>query len=828
MGIAGVDVGRAQFEFVVAAGGDVLQELVLVFHVRRHERRHEGHGVMGLQVGRLVGDLGVGGAVGLVEAVLREFLHQVEDFVRLFGIDLVLGAAFHEDAALLGHFLGVFLAHGPAQQVAAAQGIVGQHLGDLHDLFLVDDDPVGRLQGLFQERVRIFDRVQAVLAADELLDHARPERPRAVEGEHGDQIFEAVGLEHAQVFAHALAFHLEDAVGVAPAEEFVGGRIGHGQGFEIGRLLPHFLDDLERVVDDRDGFETQEVELDESRLLHALHVPLGHGFVVFPLIERHVLGHGLVGDDHAGGVGGGVAGQAFQAARDVDEPGDARIGAHERLELGLELQRLVDGHLEVFGDELGDAVGLAEGHAERPAHVAHHALGLHGAEGGDLGHGIGAVVLGDVADDLMAAAFAEVHVDIGHAHALDIEEALEKEVVRHGVEVGDAQRIRHQRPGRRTAPRPDGDVVVLGPVDEVLDDEEIAREAHLLDDVELELQAVPVFLRVRVRHFVQALFEALAGHVGHDVVQGLAGRGLVDREMVVAELEREVDALGDLAGVGERLRHVGEGGGHLLGRAVVEVLGGEAHALFVVHAGGRLDAQQDVVGLGVVGVQVMAVVGGDERQLQVIGQFDQEIVDRGLLGDAVGLELEIEAVRKERHVLPGHGHGLVLALPQQLLVDLALEAGGQGNEALAVFAEQFLVHARLVVEALGVAAGHELEQVVVADHVLGEQHQMVARGLGLAVETAARGDVDLAADDGLEPRLLGVVVKNERAVEVAVVGDGRGGRAEGGGGLDEVADADGPVEEAVFGVAVQVDEIGHGAFRVRNETNGRAAPPGLS
>ena len=661
--------------------------------------------------------------------------------------------------------------------------------------------------------MRIDHRVLAVLAADELLDHARPERSRPVQGEHGDQVFKAVGLEHPQVLAHALAFHLEDAVGIAPGEQFVGGRIGHGQGFEIGRLLPHLADDFERIVDDRDGFEPQEVELDQARLLHALHVPLGHGFVVFSLIERHVLGHGLVGHDHAGGMGRGMAGQAFQTARNIDEMRDLRVLGHERFELRLHVQGLVDGHLEIVGDELGDAVGLGKGHAERPAHVAHHALGLHGAKGGNLGHGIGAVMLGDVADDLVAAALAKVDVDIGHAHALDIEEALKKQIVGQRVEVGDAQRIGDQRSGRRTTARTDRDIVVLGPVNEVLDNEKIARETHLLDDAEFEFQAVPVFFRVRVRHLGQAFFEALARHVAHGVVQGLAGRGLVDRKMVFPELEGEVDALGDLAGVGQGLGHIGKGLGHLLGAAVVEIVGGKPHPLLVVHAGRGLDAQQNIVGLGVVSAQVMAVVGGDQRQFEIVGQLDEEVVDRGLFGNAVVLDFQVEAVREQGRVLPGHVHGRVLAFLEQLLVDLALEAGGQGNEALAVLAEQRLVHARLVVEAFEKTEGDELKQVFVADHVLGQKDQMVAgvaRGAGVLVAAILRGHVDLATDDRLEPGLFGVVVKHEGAVEIAVVGDGRGRAAEGAGRLDQIADADGAVEQAVLGVTVQMDEIGHG------------------
>ena len=73
-----------------------------------------------LEVGREVGDLGIGGGVRLVEAVFRELFHQVEDLVGLGLVHAVLLRAFHELDAFLGHGFGLFLAHGAAQQVSAA------------------------------------------------------------------------------------------------------------------------------------------------------------------------------------------------------------------------------------------------------------------------------------------------------------------------------------------------------------------------------------------------------------------------------------------------------------------------------------------------------------------------------------------------------------------------------------------------------------------------------------------------------------------------------------------------------------------------------------
>ncbi|MNI49836.1 hypothetical protein D3C73_1044700 [compost metagenome] len=108
----------------------------------------------------------------LVEAVARELLHQVEQLDRQVRVVALFLGALLEQFAVLGHFLGLFLAHGAAQQVGAAQRIAPDDLRDQHHLFLVDDDPVGAFQRAFQIVVEIVHRGAAVLAVDEVVHHA--------------------------------------------------------------------------------------------------------------------------------------------------------------------------------------------------------------------------------------------------------------------------------------------------------------------------------------------------------------------------------------------------------------------------------------------------------------------------------------------------------------------------------------------------------------------------------------------------------------------------------------------------------------------------------
>jgi len=109
--------------------------------------------------------------------------------------------------------------------------------------------------------------------------------------------------------------------------------------------------------------------------------------------------------------------------------------------------------------------------------VADHHFGAQRAVGDDIRHAVVAVFLADVVDDLAAAPHAEVDVEVGRRDALGIEEALEEQLEAQRVEVGDAEQVGNDAAGAGTAAGADRDAVLLRPVDEVPDDEEIIDEA---------------------------------------------------------------------------------------------------------------------------------------------------------------------------------------------------------------------------------------------------------------------------------------------------------------------------------------------------------------
>ena len=371
--------------------------------------------------------------------------------------------------------------------------------------------------------------------------------------------------------------------------------------------------------------------------------------------------------------------------RGVDDPLDVVVVVVERPELaalavaavlGVEdlLERDVLAH-DRGRHRLGDPVAHGERVAEDPAGVLDRLLGLDRAVGDDHRDPVVAVLVGDVADHLAAPTLVEVDVEVGHRDAVGVEEPLEQQSVDERVEVGDPQRVGHDRAGARAAAGPDPDAVVLGPVDEVGDHEEVAREAHAVDDAELEVRPLADGVGDALRVAVPQAELDLLDQPG---VLGLALGAVEARHVLARRLgERDVAALGDEQRVVARLGQLAPELPHLLRRLEVVAVAREREPLpgpvagRDVHGRAGVDAEQVLLARRVLAHDVVRVVGGQERDLQVAAQPDEVLAHPGLDVEAVVHQLEEVAVPAEDVLevpggLPG---GVVVPVPQ---VDLDL------------------------------------------------------------------------------------------------------------------------------------------------------------
>ncbi len=262
-----------------------------------------------------------------------------------------------------------------------------------------------------------------------------------------------------------------------------------GDVVEVDRDAALGPDEVDGLAEDRQVREAEEVELEEAQRLHAVHLVLGHERVrVRRLLERHELGQRLAADDDPGGVGRGVAGDALELLGEADEPAHLGIRVDHLAERRRRLERLLEPDAELVRDGLGDPVDLAVADAQDPADVADRRPGEHRAERDDLGDVVRAVLARDVGDHLVAPAVLEVDVDVGHRHAVGVEEALERQLVADRVDRRDPQRVRDDR-ARRAAAAGRRDALLAGEADEVGHDEEVAGVAHRDDDAELVVEA---------------------------------------------------------------------------------------------------------------------------------------------------------------------------------------------------------------------------------------------------------------------------------------------------------------------------------------------------
>ena len=584
---------------------------------------------------------------------------------------------------------------------------------DLDDLLLIDDAAVGHVQDRAQQLVLVADLFRVRRALDEAGD--RIHRAGAVERDDGGDVLDALRPQAGAYACHARALELEHAGGLSFRE--------HAEGLFV--VVRHFVDAEVRrmaahhvlgVLEHREVAQPEEVHLQQAQLLERRHLVLAdHGLVV--LRQRDVLVDRFFGDDHAGGVGGGVAGHALERASRVDEAFHLPVAVVKLLERLGQAQRLVDGHVQRRGDLLGGRVGLGVGDVQRPRNVADRHARRHRAEGDDLRDVIRAVEPRDVVDDLAAAVDAEVHVDIRHGHALGVEEALEEETVLDRVDVRDVQAVGHDSARGAAAPGAYGDIPALGVVDEVLHDQEVVDEAHLPDDAQLV-----VHLLVHLGTLAVALEKALLAELSQIARAALlALRQLEARQVIVAELKVEGAFFGDLRRVVRGLLPVGVERAHLRLVLEEELLRLELHAHGVVDGASHLDAHEHVLVIGVLPRDVMRVVGQHEGDARLAPDAVAAAGGHALLADAVVLDLQIEVLAEDlaqpqRALLRS---GVVVV--DDLLLDLAGETAGETDQPLGMFFEQRPVDAGLDVKALGEGGRHEIAEIAVARLVPAQQ-----------------------------------------------------------------------------------------------------------
>ena len=912
-GAALVDVRIENLDLVALA---VVHDLLDFFHglgAGQAGRKELGR-MVAFQPPGLVADPGVAGRVGLVEGVLGELLPVFPDLVQDLLRVTVGDASAHELVLERVQDVDLLLSHGLAELVRLALGEVGQLLRQEHDLLLIDGHAVGVVEVLLHLREVVLDLFEPQFPVDEGRDVIH--RPRTVEGVHCDEILEAFRMQLLQPGLHALGFKLEDAGGIAASVQLVGRLVIDRDGLDVDILPGPFLDEVQALVDDGQGDEPEEVHFQHADVFDVMTVEL-RGAHVFARIlvlghaDREIVRQVAASDDGRAGVyadlpdaalkGLGVLehllGQRIavfeliaelrdqavavgQGDLDVDLfqsflegladgfllPGMVRIIDFnvflKGLEPGLELiQFRVEGVLFLFllaepvRNHFRQPVRLVDAHLADAGDILDGAFRRHGPEGDDPGDMVRPVFAFHVFVRL--AQVFEVHVDIRHGDAVRVEETLEQELVLDRVQIGDLKAVGDDGARGGATSRPDHAAHRPRSGDIVLDDEEIVREAHAGDGLQLEVDSLLLLIRqglaiALARTLISQVAEeghgtaelvaavipllvAFAGiddilvflEIGVDVAEE-GGVDVIFREHGIPVDAVPLDLVEDLDGIGQGLRMVREDGGHLLFALEVFLLG-VAQAVRIVHVRVGRQADQPVVDRTVFLPHEVHVVGGDDLDPVLPGQFEDH-------RDVLALSLE-DVLRQPRDFGFVEHHLQVIILPEHPFVpadglvggihvavqnrpgDLPRHAGGGADEPLVVLLDDLVAHPRLVVHAFDVGRGDDFHQVEIALVVLGQQDEVVVLAVGVVLEfvVVMAGDVDLAAENRLDRRIFpGDLAELLDPVHVTVVRNGDAFLPQLFSALEQLLDGGQAVKDRILGMDMQVDE-GHGFGVLENK-----------
>ena len=241
-----------------------------------------------------------------------------------------------------------------------------------------------------------------------------------------------------------------------------------------------------------------------------------------------------------------------------------------------------------------------------------------------------------------------------------------------------------------------------------------------------------------------------------------------------------------------------------------------------------------VVGFGVFLVYEVRVVGAHQLDAVFLGQLHQHLVGFLLQGESLpvgpyrrvfhfmSLKLQIVVVA-EQILVPLHGLPCSLHVAfENLGRHFAGYAGRARYHVFMVSLKVFAVCPRSAVEAVHPGVRHELDKVLVAVVVLGQQYEVVAAQVAAFLRLVLLlvvGHIHLASEyrlERLQPlglafavHLVAVVEQLLHAEHIAVVGDGHALHSVGYGLVNQLGNARLTVEYRIIGMYVKVYEVLH-------------------
>ena len=462
-----------------------------------------------------------------------------------------------------------------------------------------------------------------------------------------------------------------------------------------------------------------------------------------------------------------MPGQSLKFPPDIDHLLRGRILIVGLLQLRLDLQRLIQRHLQLRRHQFGQPVRLGQRHIHHPAHIPHHRAGLHRPKGNDLGDL--AVFLPHIIQRRRPRRLADVDINIRHLVSFRVHKPLKQQVVLDRIHIAHAETVSNHR-ADSTAASTDGNMVLDGIIAEVPADQKIAGKTLTGDDRQFPFDPLLDLVGDLSVFFLRPLIDQPL----EKILRRTAVFGMVNRCVLGPQFDLNIASLGDLQCVVTGLRNFGKQLPHLLGAFQINtprIL----HPLRVSHFLAGIDAAQRIMGLIVTLVEKMHIIRRNQFDAHFPGQLDHLAHQVRMLIVIVLLNLQEKPIRAEdTQIVP---HRLSCALPviaDQGLRNLPANTGRRADQPFVQLRENLFIDPRTMVKSLGIANGAQFQQVMIAGVIFGQQDQMRHIALDAAafllLGAAAGRDIRLDAQNRLDPRGPGLRVKVHHTEHVPVVG----------------------------------------------------------
>ena len=663
----------------------------------------------------------------------------------------------------------LLLSHSAAQDICLAESEPCEHLDDLHNLLLIEHNAEGLLQDRLKERMHIDNFLFPVQSVDEIRYHAAAEGPGTIERHRRDQIDKAFWLEILDQIRHACRLHLKHGTRIAIAKHLCRLRILQRNLINIQLDSMGAADMVDRIGNDGQRAQPQEVHFEQAERLHIVFVelcdkrPLGDPY-------RHLICKRRFCDHDTGCVNGGITRQSLNLSRKIDDPARRLILLIALAKVRRFLKRSIQRYVKLCRDEFCDCRHLAERHLEYACDIANGAFCAHCAKGCNLRNMILTVTFLDIRNNPSAVDVVKINIDIRHRHALGVKKALKEECVLEGIDVRNAEQIGNDAACCRSAPRSDGHAVFPCVVDKIPNDEEVAGISHVVNDAKLIIKPLTDLI-VCIRIAQGKTFLTERTQIG--IIALIPFRHWIIRQLQFAKSEIHLTSFGNLHCVFKCSRIICKEFRHLLLRFQIVVGSRKAHAVRIVDCSPRLHTEQDIMELAVIRMNIVDIICCDKSDTMLLCQITKSMIHRFLFRESVILYFQ-EKIRMPEYVdIFANDLIRLFYIPaQNRLRNLSCNTGGKRDNSLMVAAQKFLINARFIIISLNICERYELNKVTIAELILGKKDQMI---IALAIHLCAflphtRCEVDLASDNGMDPLCLCLFIESNHTVHDAVIG----------------------------------------------------------